>query len=402
MRKIEALVPKKLSKALLSIVDDIGVFDSRVELVRSDGKEKHLMVLTVEESKVDAVIKAINGFVTKKSEKCVIKLWKVEIPFVQIEEKEKSSSVPLEELEAEMFTSSHVGITYLLLILLSAVLAALGFMLDSAIVVIGAMIIAPLLKPIITASVGTVTGDLILFLRGMTALFIGLGVAAISVFCLGFILPFIGPTPLVMAISQLNPLTIGVAFVSGMVAGVSMISELSSKLAGVSIAVALMPPSAAVGINAFAWLSGNAPLELLSSVILVLLVNCVAIDLGSTLVFYFSGRFKGKSDLFSTHLGIAFVLFVLLSAPFAVAAFGSFVEGQKEEKARQLFEERANQLAGFVQSFSIIQDPLEITVIIISPVDPPDGFRSSLQAPLNEIFEENPKLDLTYVKSESV
>ncbi|MFC4448810.1 TIGR00341 family protein [Halorussus aquaticus] len=183
--------------------------------------------------------------------------------------------------------------TYLAMTIISAVVATAGLLLDSAAVVVGSMVIAPLIGPAMGTSVGTVLRDRELFREGVKFQFIG-GFAAIASSTLfafgvryGFLVP---PGTNIFAISQvsgrLTPdfLSLVVALGAGAAGVLSLASGVSVALVGVMIAAALVPPAAAVGV-AIAW---GQPMAAVSSLVLVL-VNLLSINLSGLLVLWYLG-----------------------------------------------------------------------------------------------------------------
>ncbi|WP_115862559.1 TIGR00341 family protein [Halorussus litoreus] len=183
--------------------------------------------------------------------------------------------------------------TYLAMTIISAVVATAGLLLDSPAVVVGSMVIAPLIGPAMSASVGTVLSDRELFREGVKLQFVGgaTAIGAATLFALavryGYLVP---PWTDVTAISQvsgrLTPdfLSLVVALGAGAAGVLSLASGVSVALVGVMIAAALVPPAAAVGV-AVAW---GEPMAAVSSLVLVL-VNLLSINLSGLAVLWYLG-----------------------------------------------------------------------------------------------------------------
>ncbi|QPC84234.1 DUF389 domain-containing protein [Phototrophicus methaneseepsis] len=141
------------------------------------------------------------------------------------------------------------GIDYDAMILLSALLASLGLLLNSVAVIIGAMLVAPLMTPLSSLAMGLVTSRLPITRRSFTTLVEGVGLALVISVIAGLLLP--GDTPTDEMLLRGNPTLIdaAVAFVSGLVAAYATArKEIPAALAGVAIAAALMPPLCTVGL----------------------------------------------------------------------------------------------------------------------------------------------------------
>jgi uncharacterized hydrophobic protein (TIGR00271 family) len=167
------------------------------------------------------------------------------------------------------------GVDFQVMMALSSGLASLGLLEDSTAVVIGAMLVAPLMGPLIGAGLALAQGNLALF-RSSTAvamlgLLLGFGV---SLF-MGMLNPGFEPSLEVEARGNPDILDMGVAILSGFVAAYALGRPgVANTLAGVAIAAALVPPLCVVGIG----LTNDQPMVAANSAVL-LLTNLIAIIL---------------------------------------------------------------------------------------------------------------------------
>jgi len=103
--------------------------------------------------------------------------------------------------------SSNPDFDYFLLVVLSSIIATFGLITDSAPVIIGAMLVAPLMSPLLGLSLASLNGDEVLLSRSITAIVRG---AILSVF-MGFALTWIGHflpfTPLIEPSLQVSAQT---------------------------------------------------------------------------------------------------------------------------------------------------------------------------------------------------
>ncbi|MFB6133190.1 MAG: TIGR00341 family protein [Halanaeroarchaeum sp.] len=183
--------------------------------------------------------------------------------------------------------------TFVVLTVVSAVIATVGLLLDSPAVVVGSMVIAPLIGPAMSASVGTVVDDADLVTRGLKLQVLGLllAVAAAAAFALvvrgaSLVPPGLDPTAIEQVQARLSPdfLSLVVALGAGIAGAISLTAGVSSALVGVMIAVALIPPAATMGIG----IAYGLPVVALSSGVLTL-VNVLSINLAALLVFWYAG-----------------------------------------------------------------------------------------------------------------
>ena len=183
--------------------------------------------------------------------------------------------------------------TYATMTVISAVIATAGLLLDSPAVVVGSMVIAPLIGPAMSASVGTVLDEDELFVRGVKLQILGLilavtSAAAFAVFVryAHLVPPGIDVTQVPEIRERLAPdfLSLTVALGAGVAGALSMSSGVSAAIVGVMIAVALIPPAATVGIGV-AW---GLPMVSIGSGVLAL-VNGLSINVAAIAVLWSSG-----------------------------------------------------------------------------------------------------------------
>lgn len=180
--------------------------------------------------------------------------------------------------------------TFWLQILFSAGIATLGLALNSAAVIIGAMLISPLMGPILAGGLSLASGDVVLGLRSAANLFLSCLVAVVFSLLLVFLLPFKEMTAEIAARTQPNTLDLVVALFSGAVGSISTCKEVkgvATSIPGVAIAVALMPPLCVVGygLGLAASLNADEGMRVARGGGLLFLTNLFAITLMATLVF---------------------------------------------------------------------------------------------------------------------
>src|ERR1039458_9803393 len=147
----------------------------------------------------------------------------------------------------EVFNSSEIiSLNYGLELLFSAGIATFGLVLNSPAVVIGAMLISPLMGPILAAGLALAAADLYLGIKSLLSILTGVVSSVLFSAALVWALPFQIPTPEILARTQPNLLDLGVALFSGLAGSVVVCRRSEgggvTALPGVAIAVALMPP----------------------------------------------------------------------------------------------------------------------------------------------------------------
>lgn len=180
--------------------------------------------------------------------------------------------------------------SYWLQILFSAGIATLGLVTDSAAVIIGAMLISPLMGPILAVGLALAAGDLVLGLRAILNIALSCAVAVGFAVMLVALLPFKEVTSEIAARTHPNTLDLFIALFSGAVGSVAVCKEakgVATSVPGVAIAVALMPPLCVVGygLGVAASLDADEGLRVARGGGLLFLTNLVAITFTAMVIF---------------------------------------------------------------------------------------------------------------------
>jgi uncharacterized hydrophobic protein (TIGR00271 family) len=200
--------------------------------------------------------------------------------------------------------SSAVTLDYLILIIVAATIACLGLILNSGAVIIGAMLVAPLMQPLVAIASGLAAAEFRIVRHGLRTLIIGMVAALIVALLVGWFNLGHPPTPEMLNRGRPSLPDIFVALASGVIAAYGMARKnISSALAGVAVAAALVPPWCTFGL---ALMSGM--FDLARSSALLFLVNIISIVLSATLVFGWFGLRRQERTLLVTRVSLAIVV----------------------------------------------------------------------------------------------
>ena len=177
------------------------------------------------------------------------------------------------------------NLNYWLELSFSAGIATLGLVLNSPAVVIGAMLISPLIGPIIGAGLALAAADLYLGIKSFLNLLASVAAAILISALVVWLLPLHNPTTEILSRTRPNLLDLGVALLSGLAGALlafrGAAGKSSGALPGVAIAVALMPPLCATGFgfgSGFQW-------DIITGAGLLFLTNLAAIVATAFFVF---------------------------------------------------------------------------------------------------------------------
>ncbi|MHC4525885.1 MAG: TIGR00341 family protein [Planctomycetota bacterium] len=243
---------------------------------------------------------------------------------------------------------------YIAMMALSVLIASLGLQADNASVVIGAMLVAPFMTPLIGIGLALAQGNLTLMKRSAVATGIGFLVGLCLSFVLGLVVP-LDELPLEV-LSRGNPtlVDLAIAFISGMAAAYAVSRKsVAEAIVGVAIAAALVPPLSCVGI-----MLGNGYLLEAEGAFTLLITNLAAISLGATFMFRFLGvpgtRTAYRSHLLIRRVGVAMILLVLfLTIPLGFRMAESLAIGQTRpmgfrvsSSVKRIIEDQVKQVDG--------------------------------------------------------
>lgn len=273
--------------------------------------------------------------------------------------------------ETVVFTQPNLKvrlIRFWILLLLAAAIAAAGLLNDSVATVIGAMIVAPLMLPIMGLAYGISIGDgrailvsLAVGIAGiLTAVGVGWGVAALMP--AGSFDP--EQIPQIMARTAPNLIDMFAALATG-VAGAFAIGrkDISDTLPGVAIAISLVPPLANAGI-----LFSAGRNDLAYGSLLLFVTNYLAIVLTGAIVFGLMGYPRAAMGRRSTHgkriaLALVLVMFLVIAFPLGLQSLLAYA---RNSSVTNVTEATKEWLAG--SEYALVSADLDETLAGIDVV----------------------------------
>ena len=257
------------------------------------------------------------------------------------QQEQSETKIAREELQSNAHNLVSGPETYLLMTVLSSIVATAGLLLGSAATVVGSMVIAPLIGPAMAASVGTVVDDHELFRRGVRLQISGVLVAVASAAAFAAFLRFTNLVPPglePLTIDEIrerlapNVLVLAVALGSGVAGVVSLMTGVSVSLVGVMIAVALIPPAATMGIG----IAYGIPSLAFGSGVFVL-VNVLSINVAALIVLWYAGyrpeawfRVSDVRSAVAKRIAVLAVFIVLLSLFLGAVTYDTYTASTEE------------------------------------------------------------------------
>lgn len=259
---------------------------------------------------------------------------------------------------------------YLFAIVISAGISILGLLLPSSAVLIGAMLISPLMMPIIGLGFGIATFDLAEMRRAGIALALG------SLIAVALSAAFVAVSPIQTVTSEIairtrpNLFDLLVALLSALAGGYALIRERSTTVVGVAIAIALMPPLAVVG---FGLATQNW--TVLGGSLLLFLTNLVTIALTAAVVARLYGFGAHLSPTQTRLQGLLIVIgLAALAIPLALALKQIAVESVARRQIRDAVLMPFGDAARISQlDIDFDRRPVMVRAAVLTPAVVPDA-----------------------------
>lgn len=237
------------------------------------------------------------------------------------------------EVRLSLRESAQPDFDYFVLVVLSSMISTLGLLTNSGAVIIGAMLVAPLMSPIIGLGLGSLIGDEKLLKNAGSAIIRGALIAVLIAILLTWLnvsLPFITLHNLpaeVLARTRPTPIDLLIALAGGLAAAFALAQpSLSAALPGVAIATALMPPLGTVGIGIAMkrW-------DVAGGALLLFVTNAVTIAFASMLVFWVLGFTPGAQNgkKVPRSLALSAMVTLLMLLPLSILSVSFFKEASR-------------------------------------------------------------------------
>jgi uncharacterized hydrophobic protein (TIGR00271 family) len=259
------------------------------------------------------------------------------------------------EVQVQLRDASTPNFDFYLLVALSSVIATSGLLTNSAAVIIGAMLVAPLMSPILGISLASVAGDARLARDGAQGLLRGMAFAvgvALVITWSSQILPFnpiTDPHSLpeeLLARTHPSPFDLVIGLAGGLAAAYALAQpQLSAALPGVAIATALMPPLCTIGIGL-----GLGDLGVAGGALLLYSTNLAAIAFAGILTFVGLGfrpqnAVEGRRGI-PRSLMVSAVLVAILLIPLAWISARFLRQGRDDTLIREFVRQEISRRGG--------------------------------------------------------
>jgi len=289
------------------------------------------------------------------------------------------------------------------LLVLSVAIATLGVLADSTAVVIGAMLVAPLMTPIMGVSAGIVNGWMRRVSTSMATVVGGVLVAIAASWIIAAWTPQLIPlSSNSQVLSRVSPTLIDmmIAVAAGAAGAYATIDKrVSSSITGVAIAVALVPPLAVVGVMLYAGEGSDA-----LGAFLLFLTNLVSIILVASIVFLVGGlapisEMRANSDKMRTIIGTVLLGALIIIVPLAFTSSGIIVSAARQSTAQSVTDDWiSSNEAMRVNRVSVSGS--DVSVVVTGEGDLPSV--QDLERDLEAAYEEDVTVTVEFFPSQVV
>ncbi|MFL0357651.1 DUF389 domain-containing protein [Erythrobacter sp. GH1-10] len=281
---------------------------------------------------------------------------------------------------------------YLFMTAMSAGIAVLGLLLSSPAVVIGAMLLSPLMGPIMGLGFALAIGDYHWLKQSARSLAWGTAMAVGLTGLLVYLSPIQTITPEIAARTQPNLFDLFVALFSALAGAYAMIRGREGTIVGVAIATALMPPLATVGFGLATW-----NWTVFSGALMLYVTNLITIALTAwamARLYGFKTTLSARNTLFQ-NVAVAAV-FVALAIPLAYSLQNIAWQTNAQRIVRAEIEEQFPDRS-LIDALDIEfgTEPMTVSATMLTPTLRPEAEADIERALANRLGEE---VDLTLVQ----
>ncbi len=293
LRLIELILPEEKSKEIQELIKDQNPIGIWYEKLLED-KILVKILLTTEETEAaldifEKQFSMLDGF------RVILFPVEATIPRAEILEEKppeqeeqapepKVERISREELYEDIADAAKISKVYIIMIILSSIVAAIGLLRNNIAIIIGAMVIAPLMGPNVALSLATTLGDVGLARSALKTNIIGIFTSLLFSVLLGFIFTVTPDIPEIASRINIGIGDIVLALASGSAGALAFTTGVSATLIGVMVAVALLPPLVTYGM-----LLGAGYFHEAFGAMLLIFTNIICINLAGVITFLAQG-----------------------------------------------------------------------------------------------------------------
>lgn len=339
MKQLQITLPKNFRDEAKDVLEEHSTDVSASEAEKDD-REVVEFHITVESDQIDSLSEELKNIDNLESGDLTIDVMKQES---QIKKGQKTQGKSTILSQAEIYSQAQESADFnraeWSLVGLSSVIATYGLIADNLIVVIGAMMVAPILSPFISGALSLNVGDKSLLKQSLRTGSLSFLLAVIAATIAAIPFPVSWNSSLAL-VSQPSIVSILLSVFVGAAAALTFVTGLRDEIAGVAVAIALIPPIASIGIG-FKMLD----FSIVGNAFAVAVMNIVAIIASGFVCFHLIGirpstyYKKKQAEEIRYIVPLALLVLSALAVPVALSSFDSYQEYTAEEEIQSFGEE---------------------------------------------------------------
>jgi uncharacterized hydrophobic protein (TIGR00271 family) len=285
-----------------------------------------------------------------------------------------------------MHRDSKATLDFYIMIVLASAIAYFGLLQNSPAVIIGGMLVAPLMSPMMAMAHGIAQGNLLMFRQAsgstVRGILLSVGISTVFTLLVNNAAPL---TNEILSRTAPNILDMGVALVSGAAAAYALSREdVAAALPGVAIAAALVPPLCVIGYGL-----GAARFDIAGGASLLFLTNLASIILAGAGVFLLMGFRPTRAervDQVRRSLLFAVIALVVIGIPLTIASVQSIQRERRQGIVQTILEQEVPHELAEIEDFSIttVEDGFAVEITVFQYNDDIELDITSLQRQMIE------------------
>ena len=289
---------------------------------------------------------------------------------------------------------------FVVLMAFSTVIATFGINADSTAVVIGAMLIAPLMTPIMATSASLLMGWPVRATRAMFLVAGGVAIAVAGSWLISRYFPVLEVTTNTQILARVTPTIVDlmIAFAAG-AAGAFAVSrpDVADSLPGVAIAVALVPPLSVIGITLEAGEFGSA-----MGATLLFVTNLVGVILAAGITFVFVGfspwfHLDANRAQVNRSFATVAVALLVIAIPLTIAGKDVLTSVTDQGRAATAATDWLDPVPGYkIVEVSVAGNDVRVVVVGSGELPPAEGLADGLAGEFNRVVN----VDLSVIPEE--
>jgi len=292
---IEIILPDGRAEDIGELLHDISILASWQDHLENNQARIHLLVET---GRVEAVLNALDTYLQPLPDARAVLLpveAVIQLPENdqlngeepkegEVKEEKKPARISRQELYNDVAPGVSLSTNYIAMVILSAIIAAIGLIRNDMAIIIGAMVLAPLLLPNVAFALANTLGDTDLGRDAVTTTLLGLTLAILFGTVIGLAVHVNPANAAIEARTHLGWSDLLLALASGSAGVLSLTGGGKLSLVGVMVAVALMPPLVTSGL-----LLGSGLYQQGFSALNLAMANILCINLAGVVTFHLQG-----------------------------------------------------------------------------------------------------------------